>query len=134
MSIFWRVDYEGEMDKSFMVEQGRLGWPRNLSLEDRQKFGKQMRVGHGIVLAKIRGKIARLEGIGRITAIETHPIKGYEVAIELKSFDLIELSPDDRGVKKWQKYPVFKFVAATSAQYGFDDLLAEHFPEEEDEE
>lgn len=133
MSIFWRIEYEGEMDKSFMVEQGRLGWPRKLSLEERQKFGKQMRVGHGVVLAKSRGRIGRVEGVGRIVAIETHPIKGYEVQLEVNAISLVEIALDDRSVKKWQKYPVFKFVSAAAEQHGFDDLLAEEFPEEDAE-
>lgn len=126
---FWRIEYDGDFDKELMLDRMQLAWPLAVSMADRKKFGKQMRVGDGIVWGKMRGTKGMIDGIGRITAKEAHDVKGFVVDVEWKELPPFYVTPETTGRSKWKKHPVFKFAEAPTKRYEFDDLLIEHLGE-----
>ena len=129
---FWRIEYEGSFDKELMLERGQLAWPRTISLADRKKFGKQMRLGDGIVWGKLRGTKGMIDGIGRITGKQAHDVKGFEVNVEWQELPPFYVTPETTGRSKWKKHPVFKFAADPTERYKLEKLLVEHLGDGED--
>lgn len=127
MTVFWRVDYDGDLDKQFMFDRGELGWPRDIPIKDRQKIGKRMRVGHGIVMGRSIGKIGRIEAVGHITEITPHPQKKWVITIAWQPISPKVVHPKSSGVTKWKKYPVFKFDPEPAKRYKLTELLQTHF-------
>lgn len=124
--VFWRVDYEGTFDKQLMMENGKLAWPRGLSADDRRRLGKQMRIGHGVILAKLRGKTGVVEAVGRVTGVGPHPARQYEVSISWVELPTTRLTPDTTGLAKWKKHPIFKFSDAPAKRYQLAALIEKH--------